>query len=324
MRRVLAAAVLAAILSQVAIGSCAAAGWFAPWSFWNRRLPPRVPLAANSAGYVGDLVRQLGVAAPWINTGQYSVPVYRVGREMPTKRVSIVREDGSWVDPRLRRAFARVPIPGRAQASGGSDAQLVIWQPSRDRMWEFIGLRRDGSRWTAWYGGAMRHVSRNPGFYDGRAWRGAQGYWGATATGLPLVGGLMTIPELSAHRIEHALAIAIPEPSPRHVWPAVRSDGFLRTRDAIPEGTIFRLPAGLDVESLGLPPVTRAIALAAQEYGLVVRDKSGAVVLYAEDPGPTGREPYPRLFEGREPSELLRDFPWSKLEAVRPGWHPGA
>jgi hypothetical protein len=165
----------------------------------------------------------------------------------------------------------------------------------------------------------MQHVSTNAGYYDSTAWPGAGTDWGATATSLPLVGGLMTFADLESGRIDHALAMAIPEPSPSHVWPAQRSDGWNSSANAIPEGTIFRLPASLDLASLKLPPITLEIARAAQEYGIVVRDVSGCVCLYGQDPTPTGSNPYNSLFEGMWPNNILKQIPWSKMQVVAPG-----
>ena len=104
----------------------------------------------------------------------------------------------------------------------------------------------------------------------------------------------MRTAELQAGRIDHALAFAIPHTKlwKSWSWPAQRSDGDTDSADAIPEGARFRLPADLDIDALRLPPVTAAIAKAVQRYGMVLRDKSGAVSFYAE--APTGADPYPR------------------------------
>lgn len=293
--------------------------WFSPSSFWNRPLGDTVPLASKSGAYVQDLVRQVDDAGPWINYDRYSVPIYTVGADQATVPVRIVRDDGERPDPALASAFSAVPIPGNAVPADGTDGHLVVWQPDTDRMWEFWDMRKEGDGWVAQHGGAMDEVSTSPGYFDEDSWAGAQDWWGATATSLPLVGGLMTIEELQAGSIEHTLALAIPEPSPEHVWPAQRSDGYNDSSSAIPEGTIFRLPASLDVAALGLPPAVETIATAAQRYGMVVRDVSGCVCLYAEDAAPTGSEPYGDIFEGEYPNNLLEQFPWDQLQAIQPG-----
>lgn len=292
---------------------------FSPSSFWNRRLEDGAALSPKSSAYVQELLRQVDGAGPWINTNRYSVPVYTVGPDQPTVRVRVVRDDGDWVDPALEEAFSEVPLPPDAQESDGSDRHLTVWQPSTDRLWEFWHLSKESGGWTAEHGGAMENVSSGPGYFDEESWPGAKDWWGATATSLPLVGGLMTIEELQAGSIQHALAMAIPEPSPEHVWPAQRSDGFNNSSSAIPEGTIFRLPGSLDLDELDLPRTTYAIATAAQRYGMVVRDISGCVCLYAEDPTPTGSNPYPEIFEGEYPNNLLKRFPWQRLQVVQAG-----
>ncbi len=61
----------------------------------------------------------------------------------------------------------------------------------------------------------------------------------------------------------------------------------------------------------------KAIALAVQRYGMIVRDKTGeAVALYAQAPT-DGTNPYARIFDSIPPYDLLKYFPWKHLEAVR-------
>jgi hypothetical protein len=134
--------------------------------------------------------------------------------------------------------------------------------------------------------------------------------------------GLIRIDELRAGRITHALDLAIPAARAHAFsWPAQRTDGVDGSPNAIPEGARFRLDPDLDLSKLDLPPATRAIAAAAQRYGLIVTDQTAwAVGLFAEDPTPTGGDPYggPNgLFDGRSPKELLARFPWRHLEVVR-------
>ena len=46
------------------------------------------------------------------------------------------------------------PIP----TGGRSDAHLVVWQPSRNRLWEFWHLAQGAAGWQAGWGGAMQNV----------------------------------------------------------------------------------------------------------------------------------------------------------------------
>jgi hypothetical protein len=129
----------------------------------------------------------------------------------------------------------------------------------------------------------------------------------------------MLIDELAAGRIDHALALAIPS-ARRGVfsWPAQRSDGVNDDPASIPEGARFRLDPSLDLGKLDLPPVTRMMAEAVQRYGMVVRDQTGhAVGFYAEDPAPTGSDPYGQLFGNQAPIDLLATFPWDRLQLLQ-------
>ena len=105
---------------------------------------------------------------------------------------------------------------------------------------------------------------------------GAQPWWGATATGLPLLGGLMTIDELQRGSIDHALAMAIPHARAGvWSWPATHSDGDSSGPNSLPEGARLRLDPTLNLKKLNLPPMTRMMAEAAQRYGIVIRDRAG-------------------------------------------------
>jgi hypothetical protein len=159
----------------------------------------------------------------------------------------------------------------------------------------------------------MAGVSSNPGYFTA-----PHATWGATATSLPLLGGLIRVDELRQGHIDHALAFALPHARlyTSWSWPAQRSDGDLDDPDAIPEGTRFRLDPTLDIDALGLPPVSAMIAKAVQRYGMVLRDKAGSLSFYAEDPTQFGANPYPALF-GTWPNVMLARFPWDRLQALR-------
>jgi hypothetical protein len=254
---------------------------------------------------------------PWIATGVASTPIYRVGRRQ--RRVRVRLDDPTAAGRRsLQRALAAVPIPARATPAAGPDRHMTIWQPSTDRLWELWQARREPDGWHARWGGAIRHVSRSPGYYTRASWPGAQPYWGATGSGLPVAAGVVRERELAGGRIPHALAIALPAARRgAFAWPAQRTDGF-GPPDAIPEGAQLRLDPRLRLGRLHLPGPTLALARAAQRYGMIVRDQTGhGISLYAEAPRPGHRISYRRLFGGRTPLQLLARFPWDRLQVVR-------
>lgn len=271
---------------------------------------------------MGQVTHEFDIGpTPDIETITDSTPIYEVPRNEATVPVTL-DDDPSW-GRTLAQAFRSVPIPPGAQPAAGSDAHLTIWQPSTDRMWEFWQAQHTATGWHAAWGGAMDDVSRSPGYYTTASWPGAKSYWGSTATSLPVVAGTMLISELEKGSIDHALAIALPAArSGVYSSPAERTDGTDPDPESIPEGAHLRLDPSLDIAKLNLPPVIRMIALAAQRYGLIVRDKTGeAVAFFAQAPS-AGTDPYPRLIFGGIPTyNLLKHFPWTHLEVLHMRLH---
>jgi hypothetical protein len=290
---------------------------FAPDAVWNAKPAEDAQLDPDSEALSSALASQAETVGSMINTIRYSTPVYTVGADQADVPVQIDGADGA-----LRRAVSAVPLPADARPATGTDKHLVVWQPATDTMWEFWRLRRKSDGWHAGYGGRIAGVQQSPGYYRNRRLPTGeiveQADWGATATGLPLAGGLITIAELRAGKIDHALALGVPRVEAGTLaFPAQRSDGRDSGPGAIPEGARFRLDPRLDIGSLGLPPALRAIAVAAQRYGMIVRDGSSAVSLYAEDPTPTGSDPYRALFSGLRPYKLAALFPWDRLQLLK-------
>lgn len=300
---------------------------FARDSVWNRPLAPDARLDPSSARLVAALGREVerererGVG-PWITASTCSTPIYVVPARQPLVRVRLSGPREQW-RAGLAAVFRRVPLPDGARPAPCSDAYLTVWQPARDRLWEFFGLERTGGDWQADWGGAMRAVSRSRGYYDSRAWPGRSSFaWGATATSLPVAGGVMRLAELRRGRIDHALAMNVPT-ARRGVfaWPAQRSDGIGSAAD-LPEGARLRIDPSVDLASLGLPPLTLAMAEAAQRYGILVRDQTGpgnGIAFFGEAPR-AGDKPYARaggFFGGMTPNEVLADFPWQDLQVLR-------
>jgi hypothetical protein len=320
---VLAAAIAAVLLLQGADeGDPSRPRLFSPTSFWNATLPPDAPLDPRSRALVGELVREVRrVSAagdgPWVAARQYSTPVYVVDRGQRPVRVELDHE----TDSNLQGALERVPIPDDARPAVGDDGHLTVWQPDTDTLWELWKASREADGWHADWGGAIRGVSRSPGYYTRGSWPGAEPYWGASATSLPIVGGTIMIEDLRRGRIDHALAMALPRVrAGEYSWPAQRTDGTERRATAVPEGARFRLDPRLDLGSLKLHPFVRMLAEAAQRHGIVVRDKSSTVQLFAEDPAPHGENPYGELIGPEYPDridDLLRTFPWDRLQVLR-------
>jgi hypothetical protein len=290
---------------------------FGPSSIWTQSLSEQAAIDPQSALLVDglqsvveeELSRKIG---PWITSSIYSTPIYTVDAEQPTVRVQLEN-----TNPALQQAFDAVPLPTDAQPASGSDAQLTLWQPSTDRLWEFWRMSDQAGGWRARWGGAIEHVSASAGYFSAESWRGAQSNWGASATSLPLAGGLITFADLQRDEIDHALALGYPlTQAERFRFPAQRTDGKSNSLEALPEGTRLRIDPGLDLQALHLGPLTLMLAKAAQRYGVVLRDTSGVVDFFGQEARPGDGEPYAPWLEGKKPWQLLAQFPWSHLQVL--------
>jgi hypothetical protein len=296
---------------------------FSPAGWRNARLSKRAPIAKNSRVLVNELRAQIK-SRRWgalISTTQYSSPIYTVPRDQPTVRVAA--PEGSRID--RQGQWAAVPLPPDARPAAGTDARLVVWQPSTDTLWEFWRLSRDRlGRWSARFGGRMPSVSRNEGHFVDPPGTG----FGASATSISPLAGTQRIEELRRGVIDHAIDMAVLKTGARDgwCWPAQRTDGDVKGRSAntIPAGTRFRLPAHFDLgDYIRDHPLSRyalTVARAVQRYGLIARDTSVEVGLYAEDPTPLGWNPYREIFEGQSADSrgVLKNFPWRRLQVVAP------
>jgi hypothetical protein len=292
---------------------------FAASGPWRAPLPADAPLTPQSPPIVANLVSQVrhpyGVAL--LNTDRYSSPIYTV----PAGQARVNVEWTNCVNAGgLPRAFATaaagVPIPAGATPSIGTDAEMVIWQPSTDTEWEFWRASNIAGHWSACGAGRIQDVRHNPGIFS---------TGGVTGSALPLLGFLIRVADLRSGAIEHAVNIALPcVRAGAFSWPAHRTDGHCAVAGAPAEGQRFRFPASLDLSRLGLSRGELMIARAMQRYGAIVTDYASRPVIQAEDPrqyetaGKPG--PYATYFRGSQ-ADWLQGFPWQDLKAV--AWNYG-
>jgi hypothetical protein len=205
--------------------------------------------------------------------------------------------------------WGKAPVPAKATPADGTDGHIVIWQPSSDTMWEFWVFQNGPNGPQARHGAKIPQVSRSAGIIEAP--------YGATASGLPAVGGLVTARDLRKGRIDHVLAIAVPEVRRETLTlPATRTDGSSSDPNAPLEGARFRLDPRLDIDSLGLHPLARMLAKAAQRYGIVVRDQAGALTFYGEDPRGGGVDRFASLIGDADRKAIIDSFPWDRLQML--------
>ncbi len=297
---------------------------FAPRSFWTQDVS-RAPLAANSASVAANLSRQVsdhygGVAA--FNAYEYNTAFHVVSKG--TRRVNV-----SFFDCQRRREvpsglfdgdrhFVSVPVPPDALPATGTDSMMSIYDPAADKLWEFWQMRRSAAGgWQACWGGRVDRVSKNQGHFPGN--------FGTSASGVVLAGGMITIDEATAGEINHAMALGVVESRvwPTFSWPAQRTDGGSRDPNMVMHGQRLRLDPSLSLDRYDLTPIGRMVAKAAQRYGFLVVDRSGAVAVGTESGKPTkqrtGVNPWDGLLVGPA-YQAMKNFPWDKLQALPPSY----
>lgn len=302
------------------IGSPLASDFDRPFlesSFWYQPIPDTVNLHSNSENLAKEFSRQVKqyYGHVGINLYKYASPIFRVSKDTPT--ISVKQWDcqkkGS-LDKNLAIQWSKVPIPYFAAPAQGADAEMSIYQSETDTLWEFWKVRKMNGEWQACWGGRLSPLSESDGIFPE--------YYGTTATGLPFLGGQITVDELRRGEINHVIGIAIVDTESYKIfsWPARRSDGYnpQNLPNRIAEGMRFRLDPAVDIDKLNLHPVAKVIAKAAQKYGFVVWDKAGSVSLRAENPlGYTLKgepDPYVKLWGGTPNWAILNGIPWDKMQ----------
>jgi hypothetical protein len=311
---------------------------FSATGWRNAPLPDNAPIAANSDLLRDELIDQINdslaigtgpaSAGVWVNQDQYSVPVYTVPPDQPTVAVTPNPQRAD-----LAAQWSAVPLPPDAKAAAGTDAALLVWQPSTDTLWEFWQFKRDATgKASAVYGGRMTNVSQQEGqFTDPPTGPGAG--FGTNATSIAELAGLQRIEEIRRGVIDHAIDFQVATPRGRAgwCWPAQRTDGYLTSKDpaAIPGGARFRFPSTFDLDAYAadpahpLTPYALIVAKAIQKYGMVADNSAGVVSFVAEDPTPTGTNPYPGFWANKypnaQPNGVFANFPWSHLQVLQPG-----
>jgi hypothetical protein len=329
-RAILAAAVLVAFVPPDTAAAVRSKIWpkhktvngFARAAPWNTKLPRHIPLDPRSAEIVANLKadkdNSFGV---WpVTTDTFSSPIYTVGPDAPRQRwhdrwsFEECFNTGEGPPPEFLDALASVPTLPDMITSLGTDNHITIYQPSTDTYWDFWRARRDESgQWSACWGGKIERYSRNLGIHAFPQ--------GATASGLPVGAFTIRIAELRRGRIDHAINMATVRTRANCAsWPANRTDGVFAGDDIACQGQRFRLDPAFDVTTLG-NPAARTIARAMQEYGLILTDKSDALITWAEDPRPYmlhngGSNPYDELFGGVEWHSVLNEIPVDRLQAL--------
>ncbi len=298
---------------------------FAASSPYYRKLPADTPTASDSRTLVASLNQQAhdfygteDVANITVNTHQYSPAMYVAYNTDPVYNITgwnCQQKYNGW-DTEFNRIMRGVHLPADMQPDPSSDGAVTVYNPDSNEVIDLWQARKVNGQWQACWGGRMTGADQSIGAFE-------YGY-GASASGLSLWGGTIRAQELLDGHIDHAISLGIPRTKWNSIsWPANRSDGGTKgTQLSI--GQMLRLPADLDIDSMKMSPLATTIAKAAQEYGIIITDTSGAVSFSAENPIGLRTNPYATIFRGRWPSQEMAAsigrgeaaFPLDKLVAL--------
>jgi hypothetical protein len=327
---------------------------FSPTSFWNTPLMNSQTLDPDSAHLVENLVNQVALHGhAGVNTIANTPPIWVPPPGTPTLPVfgshdCLMTTDYTPVPPGPSTVpsppgpcnlypydpspykWGMVPWANGMFPTPGRDANMVIYDPTTDTEFDFWRVTTLYPTPTAWMGGRLDSESSSDGIFPYP--------YGAAASGLPLLGGLPLIREAQAGQINHVVAFNVPQlqcvQPPRA--PATRNDCQHPGPYSLEEGLRFRLPPSYKIgkKLATATPFVRVLATAAQRYGMIIANGSGAnvVTMRLENPrtclpgesqaqcNADPNNPWPALL-GVAPyqmSRVLDQFPWAALEALPP------
>lgn len=301
-------------------------GIFAPGSPWYQKLPDDTPIDPNSEVLIESLHEQAeeyfgspGDPNLTINTKSFTAPLWVSTNADPVYDIQAWNcqdKPAGWEGP-LVEQLEDVHLPAGFVPDESTDANVSIFNEDTDRLVEMWRARQtpEGG-WEACWGGEIQDAGTSDGTFEVP--------YGASAGGMALAAYTIRHDELLDGKIEHIVGIGIPRTKEGvFSWPANRTDGRTQGTE-LAMGQMLRLPADFDLDSLTLSPAARTLAEAAQDYGLIVADTSGAVAFAAEHEFSVADNKYDTIFRGRgSHAELAGDpargedpFPLERLVAL--------
>jgi hypothetical protein len=234
----------------------------------------------------------------------------------PTQKVTFVNAagepEGELSHYKLQTHFNEVPMPrawtmpsGQFIDGSGTDKVVVIFQPSTGQMWEMWKVKGAEGAYTFQAGGYVSEYGKWNGIFtlepDGKT------VWGASASGLAIAGGVITLSDmvrvLNGGTIGHAISVSLPVLGGESeiVAPATKGQPAIHkipekhggeagtnpawpNKDQIDIGSCFRFPPASrasEYEAIK-DPVEIALYEAIREHGAMVKDGGGSAAVYIE------------------------------------------
>ena len=222
---------------------------------WNMRVD-QAPLRARSAQTIAAIQSAGGdfLHPDFGENPDYGIPFVVVPADQAVVPITYT-DAGDESDP------GPFPIPANAPVEAGSDRHVIVLQHGNCRLFELFAAQRSGAGWSA-YSGAMFDLRTN----------GLRplGWTSADAAGLAIFPGLVRYDEVVAGAIHHAIRVTMNATQRAFILPATHAASSNTNADLPPMGLRLRLRTDFDIS--GLPGQARIIALAFQQYGIIVAD----------------------------------------------------
>lgn len=296
---------LATLSASASTTALPAAGFPRPFgaaSVWNTPVSASASLASNNAGLVSFFAAH--ATNPSLAIGQWSVPVAESHASDPAFSVPCTMYACSL------SAFGAFRIPVTAKADSSSDGHLAVYDPAAGREWDMWQGKSSAAGWSASAGAAVSTSG------DGLAPAGTAA---GDAANFPLLGGLIRPEEIAQGHIDHALVFGLPGVGAgAPVCPATHNAPTSSDPNAPREGAHVQLDPSVDVSTLPIPAWAKVVARAMQAYGMYLRDTSGSLGVYAENPLGRGYNPWPSVLGIAAGNDFpsLAGIPWSHFRVI--------
>lgn len=273
-----------------------------------QEIPDSAVIHPNSQQMIDLIKSRCGnnLSNTYVNTGDYSLPVYLAGDITPRRDVNI-----TLYPPPGKSVLKSVPIPLGARPAAASDGHLAIIDKDSRCVYEFWIY----NNYHAGSGNAMS-LDSSGCYKDGRS---------TIAAGWCQLQGVIWPKEMQQGVINHALSFTVPVTNANgYVFPATHNDGALHDNPyAVPEGTLIRIRPDINIDTLpGIGPMEKIIYRAIQRYGMYCSDTNGAGLgIRAVSPASLPPNSYPAAFDMNNEYKnfYMKNFPFKYLEVIYTG-----
>jgi hypothetical protein len=231
-------------------------------SWWHADVSS-LPLHAKSAQWMSHM-------SPGVNLHPDFGPSFGAQKVPYGIPITIVDDTHPKVKVKFRYAHdsddVRYPLGNDTLVEGGQyrngDRHTVVVNKDSCRLYETWATARDGNKWLAGSGATWSLTSNK---------LRPDGFTSADAAGFPILPGLLTVDEVIAGNVDHAIRFTTEDTDSSHIWPARHDASDINNASFPPMGARFRLKASYVIAPT-LRRDTKVILAAMKKYGLALAD----------------------------------------------------